>query len=328
MGTDARPARTEDPLCLRTVDPDVAVDLVTRTYAAHELTLRGRDRLDLRLDLTPPGRLNLARLRYGADVRIFGPPMRRCYHVNLPLSGALRVQQNGTTRTSVAGRSGTALLPTSPLTLWWGADCAQQTITIGTELLESHAAKLAGRPVEGGLRFALEFDVATAPGQAAVATAAFLHTELTRAGGVATMPAARRELESALMTQLLLTIPSQLGEALHAPPPATRRSRILDVVERIDADPAAELSTADLATMAGIGVRALQLGFQEVVGTSPAAYVRGARLDRVRLDLAAGAPGTITEIAARWGLHHPGRFAQQYRDRFGALPSDTARACA
>ncbi|MYS46588.1 helix-turn-helix domain-containing protein, partial [Streptomyces sp. SID5998] len=28
---------------------------------------------------------------------------------------------------------------------------------------------------------------------------------------------------------------------------------------------------------------------------------------------------------ARWGFFHPSRFARQYRERFGVLPSETAR---
>jgi transcriptional regulator GlxA family with amidase domain len=95
-------------------------------------------------------------------------------------------------------------------------------------------------------------------------------------------------------------------------------------MDHVDAHPHLELTTADLATHAGIGIRALQVGFQEVVGMSPTAYVRGVRLDRVHVELAAGA-GSVTDVAARWGFFHPGRFSRQYRERFGQLPSATAR---
>jgi transcriptional regulator GlxA family with amidase domain len=93
----------------------------------------------------------------------------------------------------------------------------------------------------------------------------------------------------------------------------------------IDDHPERETTTADLSAMAGISARALQAGFQEVVGMAPTAYLRGVRLDRVHLELASGAPGSVTDVAARWGFFHPGRFAHQYRERFGVLPSETAR---
>jgi transcriptional regulator GlxA family with amidase domain len=56
----------------------------------------------------------------------------------------------------------------------------------------------------------------------------------------------------------------------------------------LDENPAAEMSTADLAAMAGISARALQAGFQELVGMPPSAYLRGVRLDLVHLELASG----------------------------------------
>ncbi|GHB73913.1 transcriptional regulator [Streptomyces viridiviolaceus] len=326
MSTDRQTAQPGPRLRFRTTDLDIARTQVTKTFAEHDMSVGDRATLDCRLDLTPSGRLTLARLGYGTDVTIFGPPMRSVYHVNLPVSGASTVQQNGTTRTSTAGRSGIAMLPNGPVTMWWSPDGVQYAIKLPKELLEAHAAKLTGRPVDGGIRFALEFDLSSAPGQMLNATVSFLYAELLRPDGLATMPTVRHELESALMTQLLMTIPSQLSETLHGKPAHSRRTRIMQVVEYIDEHPHLELSTADLAAVAGIGERSLQAGFRDLVGMSPRAYVRVVRLDRVHLELSTGTPESVTDVAARWGFFHPGRFAQQYRDRFGVLPSDTVRS--
>lgn len=180
-------------------------------------------------------------------------------------------------------------------------------------------------PADAGIRFDLTFDLRTGPAQALIATAGFMYTELARPGGLPAIPAACYELEAVLMTQLLMVVPSQLSPALHTEPTGTRRTMIREVMRFIDEHPAAETSTADLAAMAGISTRALQAGFQDIAGTSPTAYLRGVRLDHVHLELAADASGSVTEVAARWGFFHPGRFARQYRERFGVLPSETAR---
>lgn len=326
MGTEPQTAQPGSGLRFRTTDLDRARAQITKTFAEHRMTVDDRTALDCRLDLAPAGRLTLARLGYGTDVTIFGPPMRSVYHVNLPISGASTVQQNGTTRTSTAGRNGIAMVPSGPVTMWWSPDGVQYAIKLPKELLEAHAAKLTGHPVGGGIRFALEFDLTNSHGRALSATVGFLYAEMNRPGGLATMPAVRHELESALMTSLLMTVPSQLSPALLGDPAPTRRAKIRQVMEYIDEHPGEELSTADLAALAGISERTLQAGFQEVVGMSPRAYVRGVRLDRVHLELSSGDPSPVTDVAARWGFFHPGRFAQQYRDRFGVLPSQTLRS--
>jgi transcriptional regulator GlxA family with amidase domain len=97
-------------------------------------------------------------------------------------------------------------------------------------------------------------------------------------------------------------------------------------VELIEAQPERDLTLAELAQAAGTTARALQRGFKDVVGMSPTAYVRAVRMDRVREELLAGGPSlSVTDIAMKWGFFHLGRFAQQYKERFGVLPSQTAR---
>jgi AraC-like DNA-binding protein len=313
------------PLSFRTGDVDTARAQVASTFAEHEMWLTDGRELDFHLDVGPSARLTLGQLSYGADVTLLGPPMRFCYHVNIPVAGQSVVEQNGVRRMVAAGQAGVAFMPDSPLVVRWSPDARQYVIKFPKELLETHAAKLSGCPVGESVRFDLTFDLASGPGQALTATAGFFYAELARPGGLATMPTACHELEAVLMTQLLMTIPSQLSPALHSGSARTRRSKIREVMAYIDENPAAETSTADLAAVAGISARALQAGFQDLVGMPPTAYLRGVRLDRVRLELASGGRGSVTDVAGRWGFFHPGRFAHQYRERFGVLPSETAR---
>ncbi|WPB90739.1 helix-turn-helix transcriptional regulator [Streptomyces malaysiensis] len=63
--------------------------------------------------------------------------------------------------------------------------------------------------------------------------------------------------------------------------------------------------------------------FREEPDTSPMSYVRGLRLDRIRHDILT-TDDPIGDIAYRWGVTHLGRFASEYRSRFGELPSATA----
>ncbi|WP_129645173.1 helix-turn-helix domain-containing protein [Peristeroidobacter agariperforans] len=71
--------------------------------------------------------------------------------------------------------------------------------------------------------------------------------------------------------------------------------------------------------------RALEYGFREIFGVSPIAYLRCARLSRVRRELHGSAytSGRITQLAMKWGFWHLSQFSKDYYDLFGELPSVT-----
>jgi AraC-like DNA-binding protein len=110
--------------------------------------------------------------------------------------------------------------------------------------------------------------------------------------------------------------------------------------ERQDAHPAAlrralayiddhadrPLTVAQIAEAAHISVRALQYAFRRHLDSTPLAYVRQARLSHAHDELAAADPedgATVTDIAARWGFYHPGRFATLYRHSYDRSPRRT-----
>ena len=88
------------------------------------------------------------------------------------------------------------------------------------------------------------------------------------------------------------------------------------------------LTPQELARVGCMSVRTLHASFQQVFGESPMAHLRTLRLDHVRAELVRSDPALVrvTDVAMRWGFFHQSRFAQQYRERFGELPSATLRA--
>jgi AraC-like DNA-binding protein len=97
--------------------------------------------------------------------------------------------------------------------------------------------------------------------------------------------------------------------------------------EFIDANAWRDITIKEIAEAAGVTVRAVQLSFRRHLDTTPTAYLRGVRLEYVRDELVANDPGrtTVSEVAGRWGFCNFGRFAAQYRTRFGELPAQTLR---
>ncbi|KUF18948.1 MULTISPECIES: AraC family transcriptional regulator [Streptomyces] len=86
------------------------------------------------------------------------------------------------------------------------------------------------------------------------------------------------------------------------------------------------ITVADIAAAAHVTIRGLQYAFRRHLDTTPLAHLRRVRLDHAHHDLVAGVPTdgvTVTQIAARWGFFHVGRFAALYREAYGRAPQQT-----
>lgn len=314
-------------LAVETRNLDEAQQCIHDVFTPHRLVFRGRAEVDLHLRYAQSPRLTVGHLQYGADVKVDVPPPESCYHLALPVKGAANIGQGDELVGIEAGSSAAMLSADRPLSVHWSPDSVQYILKVSRESLESQLARLIGRPVTRPVRFDLRFGLTSPGAQALLASVDFLWRELDRPGGIGAAPMAREHLERCVLTQLLTVVPHDHthllgGGAGSTTDAAGRIPRLIDYIEtHVDED----LSTGQLAQLAGITERALQLGFRKEVGTTPAAYVRAVRLDRVHDELRAGLrPGaTITDVAMRWGFFHPSRFAQQYRDRFGQLPSQT-----
>jgi len=110
----------------------------------------------------------------------------------------------------------------------------------------------------------------------------------------------------------------QPGEAVAAEQRVTEAEAFM----RAHADEA--MTIQQIARVAGVGPRALQLAFRRLRGTSPRAMLEHIRLERARSRLSSLDPAmSVTEVALLSGFAHLGRFAAAYRARFKENPSDT-----
>lgn len=81
------------------------------------------------------------------------------------------------------------------------------------------------------------------------------------------------------------------------------------------------LTVAEVCQQLGVSRRSLQYCFQNLLNTTPMAYLRAQRLNGVRTMLKSA--HSVTEAAAHWGFWHFGHFSQEYKKMFGELPSVT-----
>jgi len=143
---------------------------------------------------------------------------------------------------------------------------------------------------------------------------------------VATGPLGRN-LQEMIAAHLLDDWARRAGVDLSGAPGVTAPGYVRAAVHYID-EHARELPTiADVATAAGVSVRALSGAFQRYLGTTPRSYLVERRLQGVYRELSRGTT-TVAAAAHAWGYVNMGVFAGAYRRRFGENPSATlARGC-
>src|SRR5262249_41952170 len=188
------------------------------------------------------------------------------------------------------------------------------------------AAALAGkavRPVE----FDPVVDLATPAAQALQVRMQGLANLAEGVGSKRSLsPLAAANWREKLPDQLLLGQRHGLSEAIRSfsgeaerLPHALRRAR--DCLQARAAEP---LDLAQLADAAGIGIRALQLGFQRHFGMSISEMLLDMRLAHLNARLkAAPSDARVIDIAFDLGFTHLSRMAGAYRQKYGETPSAT-----
>ena len=312
---------------MQTRSLEQARDAVTRVYLPHDLTAK-TDLLDMTLNAVTDHNFTLGYLTYQAATQLVMPATESCYHVNLTTRGETHADRtDGARESTVADRRGLVLSPVQRNTVRWVPDAEQLILKIPRSSLETHLSDLLGRPVTEVVDFAFGLDLTTGSGRSLLRSVRFLADELDRPEGLAEMPVAREQLEAYVMTQLLFAGRHRFSDALRAPTEAVRLGRLAPVVEHMQAHADQPLTPQELARVGCMSVRTLHASFQQTFGESPMSYLRRIRLDHVRAELLRSDPRTVrvTDVAMKWGFFHQSRFAQQYRERFGELPSLTLR---
>ena len=87
------------------------------------------------------------------------------------------------------------------------------------------------------------------------------------------------------------------------------------------------INVREIATAARLSPRGLQAAFRRHLDTTPLAHLRSVRFDRAHRELLECEADTdsVSAVALRWGFTHLGRFAADYKRRFGLYPSQTLR---
>ena len=128
-----------------------------------------------------------------------------------------------------------------------------------------------------------------------------------------------------MQNQLLQT----MGEILLPTPNTflenTKIDSLASALKSMDSHLSDHFGVAEIARELNISRRSLQTLFTDYFGLSPLKFINLRRMNLVREALRHCDPGStsIANIAAQHGFWHLGRFAGNYRELFGELPSET-----
>lgn len=284
--------------------------------------------LDTQVNVAYLPNVELCYLQYGVAATARIGTHRDDYRIQLPLHGRAETDFGGERLVCHPGMAAITS-PTAQQTIRSGADCGRLLVMFSREALTRHLSALLGEGVDAPLRFAPAMAVGSGPGRSLASLVELAVGDLDRDASGLMQPLAASQFEQLLMTMLLSGQPHNYSERMagrrdgFVAPRAVRRA-----LDYIRSHPHLPITVQELVAVSGVPGRTLYLQFQRFIGQPPLGYLRLVRLERVRADLLAAAPGeTVITIALRWGFTHPGRFAAVYRRRYGETPSQTlARA--
>jgi len=311
----------------RTRDLDHARQHNNSVFVEHALDYLARERhLDFRHRQAKLGSVAINLMQYGAGVLIKAPPFTDFYLLQFTLAGECRVLHDGLHNILLAG-SVAVINPFQAFEKTWLPGARQLMLRIDRQLVEREFRAWTGCDEAGRI----EFDTSPIRDITKVGTLSryvrMLCDDLGGAGSDLSRPLVADRVASGLASLLLASMPHNRKAAIEAPGRSIAPFFVRRVEQFIEEHARDPIVLADLSGVAGVSTRALQIGFRRFRNTTPITYLRAIRLDLARIDLAnAGlANSSVATVANALGFGHLGRFARDYQERFGELPSETLR---
>lgn len=271
------------------------------------------------------GNLSICRLEYSHEVQIEPDFLEQFYLIQIPTQGYAEIefaQQKFISYAQVAS----IISPEQSVKMRWHAASPQLILKIAKEDLLDHCRQHISDFQQHTPRFDPKLDFSTQNGSYFLQLLRTLINALGCEQHPLHHPLAFKQFESNLFNALIY---GQANSALdlmeHAKPQVLSPFFIKRTEAYIRAHLHEQLNVEKIAEQAGVSVRTLFNGFKNFLGTTPMAYLKDLRFEQAHLELKQNPDLSITDVAFKWGFSHLGRFAQQYKQRYGNLPSSTRR---
>jgi AraC-like DNA-binding protein len=309
----------------RSQDPDEAHTWLRNAYADHNLKISGSSQdFMFSCDLTRLDGMSLGRMRHSmaVDIDVFAG-LRNLAIVEHVGGGAVQMSVGPE---SVSLRAGECFLlpPDRPYQAAWNSVAAEVT-TLSFEDLQRDALGLVDLETVN-LDFARP--ITPAAGRHWSQAIRYVQSFVSDSPLLVAAPLARRELGWLVSSAVLACFPNSTLDAKSAPHTGAASQPLRRALTFIDEHAGDPITLNEIAVAARLSPRGLQAAFRRHLDTTPLAQLRSVRMERAHRDLRNAEPGntSVAALAARWGFTHLGRFAVDYRRRYGTSPSQTLRS--
>jgi AraC-like DNA-binding protein len=313
-------------------DLEQTVDFLYGKDLRFSVAARHARALDVRINgIYLPGGLYIGLTEYGARASIEATPRRDDYWLLVPTRGQMETVVHRHQFISDSRHAFLFSYPSmGPSRIDVEPDASRIMVVLTQASLRRQLSALLGNPLDTQLNPPLEFapvvDLTSGPGRTIATLARLVVSSFAGGARIVSNPIALGSLEQFIINELLLSHSHNYSEAIYGSRPSIAPRDLKRAIDYLESHLDLPVTMADLVAASEVPGRTLLQHFRDFKGTSPMRYLREARFARVRRELLAADPEeSITRIAANWGFAHLGRFAVQYRRRFGERPSDTLR---
>lgn len=180
-----------------------------------------------------------------------------------------------------------------------------------------------GRDVSTPVAFAKRFDFRSPLGKQMRQVLEYFERDVIPVADDLNMPLVKTSMANLFFSMILSAQDSNYRDVLMTPQSPALPAHVKRVRDYLNENAHLPIDMAGLVAISGVSGSSLHAGFRRYLDTSPMAYLKCLRLDRVRHQLTAATGESVSTIARKWGFTHMGRFAREYATRFGELPSET-----
>ncbi|QTF92177.1 AraC family transcriptional regulator [Halomonas sp. BM-2019] len=317
------PSPTRRQIAAEFHSPDSACRWMCSINGPHRLVVPQPRELNFRHRGTRLANVAIGTIEYATPVQIDIADLTHSYSISLPLQGAQSFELPGDAFGSDAGVAA-IISPNQPLHLRMDEHCQKRLVRLSRQALEGKLSQLLKRELPRPVIFDPRMPMSGTVREW-WRMVANLQEMLDAEGSLCDLPEVWSNFENSLITSLLYTQPhnysSELLDRQQGRPAYLAR---LEALFRESLD--RPLGLADLERAAGVSRERLYRDFHTHYGVSPIAHFRQLRFEQVRQRLERAAPReSVSSIAMDCGFQQLGRFSQEYKARFGELPSETLK---